>query len=353
MPWARRIDAGDGLVGRLTEAATGAALPNIQVTVSDSAGAQISRTTTDASGEFLAFAPPGAYTVAAEGVGYEPAHASVTVHAGAQTRADLQLTRTGAWAGTGRTVPGPQSQVPRTDIVLANDLLSLAISAGSQDPQLPGVTAGKPLDLAAVGHLDQIDWLNLPYASAARPRGGSAWQQLTVKSDTVEVVSAGGGSSSEASVRAVGAGTSILAVTTLYTIRTGEPWVTAETTFTNRSTVARTFWAGDVLDHDGAGQRSGVAGHGTITDSAPADFTPAPATPWIGMTGSDAQTYGLLYETPDFTAYACGIWAMSQREVTLEPGAEFVLRRRIAAVHNGGAGDPWGVLGDLWVPART
>ncbi|MGC5008803.1 hypothetical protein [Streptomyces sp. NBC_00353] len=74
--------------------------------------------------------------------------------------------------------------------------------------------------------------------------------------------------------------------------------------------MSRTFWLGDVLDHDGAGQRSGVAEHSTITASAPADFTPAQ--PWIGMTGSEAQTYGLLYNEPGFTTCATGIWVMSQ-----------------------------------------
>ncbi|SCL34545.1 hypothetical protein GA0070624_5020 [Micromonospora rhizosphaerae] len=34
--------------------------------------------------------------------------------------------------------------------------MALAVSAGTDDPQLSGVTVGKPLDLAAVGHLDQL-----------------------------------------------------------------------------------------------------------------------------------------------------------------------------------------------------
>ena len=38
------------------------------------------------------------------------------------------------------------------------------------------------------------------------------------------------------------------------------------------------------------------------------------------MTGSDGQTYGLLYEEPGSTAYAAGIWVMSQRQVTIEAG---------------------------------
>ncbi|MGJ6969149.1 alkaline phosphatase D family protein [Streptosporangium sp. G11] len=343
-PGARRIDVGDGLVGHIVDRATGAPLANVQVTVTGTDGRRISTGTTDTTGEFLAFAPPGDCTVATNGVGYEPVTVAATVRKGVQTQVDVKLERAAVRAGTGRPVPGPQSQATASDIVLSNDMLALAVSAISQDSQLPNVTVGKPLDLAAVGHLDQLDWLNLPYASAVQPRGSNAWQQLTVRSTSVEILSAGG---PEAGVRATGTSTAVpgIEVVTTYTVRAREPWVTAESVFTNRGTVPRTFWLGDVVDHDGAGQRSGVAGHGTVTASAPADFTPT--APWIGMTGSDGQTYGLLYDEAGFTAYACGIWVMSQRQVTIEPGAAFTLRRRIAAVHNGGAADPFTVLAAL------
>ncbi|MGW2085595.1 alkaline phosphatase D family protein [Streptomyces sp. NPDC001880] len=348
-PGARRIDAGDGLTGAVTDAATGAVLRNVQMTVVDAAGTRIGATTTDADGQYLAFARPGTYTLVANGVGYEPAEREITVREGSGTTVDLRLTRSGARAGTGRTVPGPQSQATTSDLVLSNDLLALAVSAGAEDSQLAGVTLGKPLDLAAVGRLDQIDWINLPYASLAQPRGSNAWQQRTVRSESVEVVSSTG---AEAAVRAVGRSTQVpgLDVTTTYSIRTGEPWVRADSVFTNSGPTAVTFWTGDVLDHDGAGQRSGVAGHGTVTANSPADFTPT--APWIGMTGSDAQTYGLLYEDTGFTAYACGIWVMSQRRVTLEPGADFTLRRRIAAVDSGGSTDPFAVLDTLLSPPK-
>ncbi|MFG1706232.1 alkaline phosphatase D family protein [Nonomuraea sp. M3C6] len=344
-PGARRIDEGDGLAGRVTDKATGTPLPNVQVTVTAAdTGLRIATGTTDATGEFLAFAPPGDYKIAINGVGYEPVTVTAKVTQGRQTRVEPALERAAVRAGTGRSVPGPQSQAALTDIVLSNDLVALTVSAGTQDSQLPGVTVGKPMDLAAVGHLDQIDWLNLPYASLTQPRGGNAWQQLTVRADTTQVVSATG---PEAVARATGACTAApeVRVVTTYTIRAGEPWVSAESVFTNQGTAARTLWIGDVIDHDGAGQRSGVPGAGIVTASAPADFTPA--APWIGMTGSDGQTYALLYDEPGFTAYACGIWVMSQRQVTIQPGAAFTLRRRIAAVDNGGAADPFAVLANL------
>ncbi|MGI5152520.1 alkaline phosphatase D family protein [Plantactinospora sp. CA-294935] len=339
VPGARRIDAGDGIVGRVADQATGDPLPNVEVAVFRADGGRLVASTTDPSGEVLAFAPPGDYTVSVNGVGYEPLTRQVAVRAGTPTRLDLRLTRAATRAGTGRTVPGPQSSAGVTDVVLGNDLVALAVSAGTDDPQLAGVTVGKPLDFAAVGHLDQLDWINLPYASAAQPRGGNAWQQRTVRSTAVEVLDG-----PVAAVRATGVSTAVpdIAVVTTYSIRPGEPWVAAESVFRNGGALPRTFWIGDALDHDGAGQRSGVPGHGTITSSTPADYPPA--APWIGMTGSDRQTYGLCYEETGFTAYAAYNWVMSQRQVTLEPGATFTLRRRIVALDNGGAADPFAVL---------
>ncbi|WP_326561614.1 alkaline phosphatase D family protein [Micromonospora sp. NBC_01796] len=343
-PGAQRVDAGDGIVGQVTDAATGKALPNVEVIVTREDGSRLVASTTDPSGEVLAFAPPGNYTVAVNGVGYEPASRPVTVVEGTPAKLDLRLDRAATRAGTGRTVPGPQASATTSDIVLSNDLVALAVSAGTDDSQLTPVAVGKPLDMAMVGRLDQLDWINLPYASPAQPRGGNAWQQRTVRTDSIEVLSASGPA---ATVRATGASTTVanLSVVTTYTIRPNEPWVAAESTFTNRGTTPSTFWAGDALDHDGAGQRSGIAGHGTIEASDPADYPPT--APWIGMTGTDRQTYGLLYDEGGFGAYAAYNWVMSQRQVTLAPGETYTLRRRIAAVDSGTDADPFAVLGRL------
>lgn len=62
------------------------------------------------------------------------------------------------------------------------------------------------------------------------------------------------------------------------------------------------------------------------------------------MTGLDGQTYGLVYDDTVFTAYARGIWVMSQRQVTLPPGAAFTLRRRVVAADNRDSADPFAVL---------
>ena len=65
------------------------------------------------------------------------------------------------------------------------------------------------------------------------------------------------------------------------------------------------------------------------------------------MTGTDGQVYGLVYDDADWLAYTAGIWVMTQRQVTIPPGAALVLRRRIAAVAAPDAGDPWGPLAQL------
>jgi hypothetical protein len=106
-------------------------------------------------------------------------------------------------------------------------------------------------------------------------------------------------------------------------------------------------WVGDAVDHDGPGQRSGVPGHGTISTpyGSPAEYRPTG--PWIGMTGSDRQTYGIVYEDAGFTAYGNGNWIMSVREVNLAAGQSWTLRRRIAALNSGTGTDPWTVLDGL------
>jgi hypothetical protein len=181
--------------------------------------------------------------------------------------------------------------------------------------------------------------MNLPYASLAQPRGGNAWQQRTVRSTDVAVVEQG-------LVRATGASTQLsqLAVVTDYELKAGEAWIAARSAFTNRGTTPLSVWVGDVIDHDGAGQRGGVAGHGTIT-TGPVDYTPGGD--WIGMTGTDGQLYGLVYEQPGWIAYAAGIWVMTQRQVTIAPGQTFTLVRRIVATAAAPEGSPWAPLDAL------
>ena len=349
-PGARRNPgASDGVTGRVTDAATGAPLPNVLVEAHDGDGRVGDRGRTGADGTYLLFVQPGAWRLEAFGVGYGTGGATVDVHRGSETRADLALEPVAIAAGTGRLVPGPVSQGTREDIVIENAQLAMAIAVVSADGQLPGVMLGKPLDLAMRGGEDVLDWINLPYASSSRPSGTEAWQQLTARCDDVRVVEV---TPERAAVRATGTSLDVpdVSVVTTYRIAPDEPWITAETVFANAGATSRSLWVGDALDHDGAGQRSGVAGHGTITApyGSPAEYPPEE--PWIGMAGTDRQTYGLIYDGAPaaLTAYGNGSWIMSQLAVELPAGGEYTLRRRIAAADNGGAADPFAVLGALY-----
>jgi len=335
-PGARRLDAGTGLTGLVTGG--GAPLRNVEIEVRNAAGGLVVERPTGADGVYSLFVPPGSYTVTANGVGYEVASQPVTVTGASIAHADFGLTPVLLRAASGRLLPGARAEARATDLVLENAKLALGIAVTFEDGQLTPTTRGKPLDLAAAGHVDQLDWMNLPYASLVRPSGPEAWQARNVRNTTVDVVAPGvvraGGTAAEM------AGVSVV---TTYTLRAGDDFVRVESLFTNGGTVARTFWTGDAIDHDGTGQRSGVPGHGTIaTPYAEQAFYP-PERRWIGMTGTDGQTYGLVYASGGFTAYGNGNWIMSQREVTLAPGESFSLVRDIVAVSNG-FGDPWAVL---------
>ncbi|WP_129663671.1 alkaline phosphatase D family protein, partial [Phytoactinopolyspora endophytica] len=340
-PGPRRLDEGDGFTGTVVSAADDEPLRNAEILVRRDDGSVALRVWTDASGEYLSFLAPGSYRLEAHAVGYESASMTLDVDEGAPPRADFSLARVaGVYAGTGRRVPGPNAEGVSDDLVLGNGLLAMAVSKVTNDGQLPNATPGKPIDMAAAGHLDQIDWFNLPYVAASAPAGTEGWQQGLVRSASVDVESAG---PERGVARAAGAALEVpdVSVATMFTVEPGQPWILAESVLTNTGAESVTVWAGDVIDHDGPGQRSGVPGHGTITTpyGDPGEFVPDGS--WIGMTGTDGQTYALLYDDAEFTAYGNGNWIQSRWEVTLAAGESWTLRRRIAAVDNGGDADPW------------
>ena len=335
-PGPRRLDAGTGIASAVTSAADGTPLTSVQIEVRDRLGRLLIERLTDARGEASVFAPPGSYEVTANGIGFEISRLEVTVTDGRLAHADFTLTPVTLRAGTGRMLPGPFAEATAADVVLENEQIAIAIATVTEDGQLAPTTIGKPLDLAARGFADQIDWMNLPYASLAQPRGGNAWQQRTVRNSSVAVQAPG-------VVRAVGAATEApqLEVVTDYRLEPAGTWIAAETRFTNTGGSPLSAWVGDVIDYDGTGQRSGVAGHGTIT-TGPSDY--APSGRWMAMTGTDGQLYGLVYADADWTAYATGIWVMSQRQVTIGAGETFTLARRIVATAAGREGDAWSPL---------
>ncbi|MDQ3680909.1 MAG: alkaline phosphatase D family protein [Actinomycetota bacterium] len=354
VPGARRMDGGgDGIVGTVTDAQTREPLAHVAVEARGPSGEMAATTTTDASGRYRLLVQPGTYQVVALSASYRASSQTVEVRDGSVSDEDFALERVVVAAGTGKRVAGPVSQGSTEDIVVENAMLAMTLAVVSEDGQLPGATKGKPIDMAIRGRGDQIDWLNLPYASAAQPQGTESWQQLTVRNAEVGVV---GVTSERAVVRASGSSTDFpqVGVTTTYTVQPDQQWITAESVYANGGPEAVSVWVGDALDHDGAGQRSGVAGHGTITTPYGSPREYAPTEPWMGMTGNDSQTYGLIYDEgyAGLTAYGNGNYIVSRLRIELPSAGSFVLRRRIVAADNGGASDPFRVLADLYRTTR-
>jgi hypothetical protein len=249
-------------------------------------------------------------------------------------------------ASIGKRLPSGLVEGGPGDIVIENKHLAMAIAKVYNDPQLTQSTTGKVLDLAITGQPDQLDWINLPYVSTAEPLGGNAWQQLQARSNDVQVVE---NTETMAVVRVTG--TSVehpgLRIVTTYTATADEQVVTAATTFTNDSAAALSVWAGDAMDHDGAGSRSAVSGFPVITSGGPFSQVPD-AKRWIGQagTGPDNQTYGLVYSADSgaFTGYSQSNFTMSKFKLDLAAGGSHTLSRKIVVASNAGAADKFAVL---------
>jgi hypothetical protein len=291
---------------------------------------------------------PGTYIVQAATLGFASATREVEVASGESPVVDFALAPVNVDASTGKRLTGAYVEGGVQDIVIENRKLAMAISTVFNDPQLPGSTVGKPLDMAITGQGDQLDWINLPYVSTAEPLGGNAWQQLAVRTETVEIVENTG---ERAVVRATGTSADHpgLTVITTYTANADDQWITADTEFRNTTGTALPVWVGDAMDYDAAGQRSGVAGHPVINTGSAASYEPTGT--WIGQTGTgaDQQTYGLIYtaESGQFTGYGFRNWIMSKFQVEIPAGGSHTLSRRVVVAPNGGAANPFAVLDEL------
>lgn len=344
--WASQLDLLDDdvpdrsrVAGTVTYADSEDPAAGVQVQVVDGSGGTVATGWTGVDGAYSIAVEPGSYTAHVAALGYATATSSVEVSEASTTHADLVLEPVVVSASTGKRLTGTRAEGGAADVVLENQRLAMTVAKVFDDPQLQGSTTGKPVDMAIRGRDDQIDWLNLPYVTGSEPTGTEAWQVRTVRNEAVEIVH-DGADGTRAVVRVTGSSTEHpdLAIITTYTIRPDQDWVTAETVFENRGSSARSVWLGDAIDHDGAGQRSGLAGYGTITApySDPAAYETTGA--WIGMTGTDPQTYGLIYaeENRDFSAYGTGNWIMSRHHVDIAAGDSHTLTRRIVAAPSEG-----------------
>lgn len=333
--------------GKVTNKTTGAAVANGTVLVVQD-GTAVGRTTTDAAGNYQVGLSKGAgtYTVQVAQLGYATAAHEVEAGESGTYQADLEVSPVNVDASIGKRLPSGLVEGGVGDIVIENKHLAMAIAKVFQDPQMTPSTPGKVVDMAITGQPDQLDWINLPYVSTTEPTGGSAWQQLQVRSTDVRIVENTG---ERAVVQATGtsAENPNLKVVTTYTATADEQFITAATTFTNATGAPLTVWAGDALDHDGAGSRSAVSGNAPVTSGGPFAQTPD-AKRWIGQsgTGTDNQTYGLVYGTASgpFTGYSQSIWTMSKFKLDLPVDGSHTITRRIVAASNGGAADKFAVL---------
>jgi outer membrane protein assembly factor BamB len=333
--------------GKVTKKDSGEPVASTAVTVLQN-GTSIGSTTTDAAGNYrLALEKrAGTYTIQSAQLGYATAAKEITVGDGGAADVNLEISPVNVDASVGKRLPSGLVEAGLDDIVIENKRLALSIAKVFQDPQLTPSSPGKVVDMAITGQPDQLDWINLPYVSTAEPTGGSAWQQTQVRSTDIRIVENTG---EKAVVQVTGASAENpnLKVVTTYTATADEQFVTAATTFTNATGAPLTVWAGDALDHDGAGSRSAVSGNAVVTSGGPFSHVPD-AKRWIGQsgTGADNQTYGLVYSagSGDFTGYSQAIWTMSKFKLELPAGGDHTITRRIVAVSNEGATDKFAVL---------
>lgn len=338
------------VTGKVTNKVTGAPAASTTVSVVQG-GSAIGFTSTDAAGNYRLGLPqgPGKYTIQVAQLGFGTAAKELEVGSGGATEVNLEISPVNVDASIGKRLPSGLVEGGPGDIVIENKHLAMAIAKVYNDPQLSPSTTGKVLDMAITGQPDQLDWINLPYVSTAEPVGGSAWQQLQTRSTDVQIVENTG---DKAVVRVTGTSAEHpgLKIVTTYSATADDQFITAATTFSNDSAAALSVWAGDALDHDGAGSRSAVSGFPVVTSGGPFSQVPN-ANRWIGQagTGPDNQTYGLVYSAASgpFTGYSQSNFTMSKFKLEIPAGGDHTITRKIVVASNGGAADKFAVLNQI------
>lgn len=323
-------------------------VPDMSITIKDIYGNLHSKTATDSLGTFEVFIEKGVYTFTVSGIGYAIQSRSIDSHIDSildfTNAFNAALQPVTVWAGYGKVLKGGIIQGTETDLVMENHQLAVSIANTGIDGQLQYSSLGRPLDLAVMGADDDLDWIHLSYASKLKPTGTEAWDNESVRYDTVYVYLL---NPNIAIVKTEGhyfelqgvnndsvVVFSTIPVKTTYTIEPGNKYLYAETVMENNTSTPQSFWVGDVIDHDGSGQYSYVPGFGNITSaySNPASYTPS--LPWMAMSGDGPQAYGFIYEGSfgsNFTAYGNGSWIMSMDSITINPGTSYLYKRYLVA----------------------
>ncbi|MFZ4413381.1 MAG: CehA/McbA family metallohydrolase [Bacteroidales bacterium] len=317
------------------------AVKNISVTARDINGTVAGKISTNLTGNYQLMLPKANYTFTVAGLGYSIK--SRTINSNIDSVLDFTNLTTAApssvsvWAGFGKTIPTGIVQGTESDVIMENSKLAISIANTSVDDQLAFITKGRPLDLAATGFPDDLDWINLFFASKVKPQGSLAGQAQSVKYDSVFVSQL---NNAEATVtcqghyielQGVNADSVVvfnnLAVTTTYNIKPDKRFIFVESVITNNTGQQQGFWVGDALDYDGTGQTSWVPGTGVLTSS---NLEYQPAYPWIAQYGDNAQVFGFIYENTfanQFKAYGSNSFIMAYDSVNLLNGNSYSLKR--------------------------
>ncbi|MFZ4413383.1 MAG: CehA/McbA family metallohydrolase [Bacteroidales bacterium] len=321
------------------------AVKNISVTARDINGTVAGKISTNLTGNYQLMLPKANYTFTVAGLGYSIK--SRTINSNIDSVLDFTNLTSAApcsvsvWAGFGKTIPTGIVQGTEYDIIMENAKLAISIANTSVDDQLPFITKGRPLDLAVTGFPDDLDWINLFFASKVKPQGSLAGQGQSVKYDSVFVSQL---NNVEATVTCQGHYIELqgintdsvvvfnnLPVTTTYNIKPNKRYIYVESVITNNTGQQKGFWVGDALDYDGTGQTSWVPGTGVLSTSY---VECQPTYPWISQYGNNEQIFGFIYEgvfANQFKAYGSNTYIMSYDTVALPNGSSYTLRRYLAA----------------------
>ncbi|UMG92750.1 Ig-like domain repeat protein [Nocardioides sp. TF02-7] len=301
----------------------GAGVPGVTVSARRVDTTLASSAVTRDDGTYTMTVPVGTYTLTATRLGYTDESRSVEAVADGSYTLDFEVQPVRASASYNRRLSGALAEGGLRDLVLENSELAMSIAEEFVDPQLPATSLGKPVDLAATGFDDGIDWINTSFLTTTDPR---SWEHDEVEPLAVELVDPG---PDQAVVRVTGEWVvdRAVKVDTTYRVRPGVPWVEASTTYRNTAAAPLVGWVGDAIDVDDNPTLTFVPGLGTV-GAAAVDATMEQ--PWLAQWGTQEQSFGLVYtDGAEMQFHGTDAWATAYREVEIPAGGEVEVTRRI------------------------
>ncbi|MFC5652644.1 CehA/McbA family metallohydrolase [Paenibacillus solisilvae] len=311
----------------------GVGVPGVKVTARNIEAQAVNAAITDDQGNYSMYLPIGTYTLTGNRMAYSDSSNSIEIDSvSSPYQLNLYMESITVSTGTGKMIPGGLSEGGVNDIVMENQKMAVTIAKAYDDPQLAGYTAGKPVDMAAQGANDGLDWINFPYVSDTQPGGAQAWQILKLKNQAVDIVENSG---SIAMVKASGTTETAVPfqVDTTYTMKPDQAWVYVDSAIKNPTDQPQTVWVGDAMDDDDRPEVAYVPGTGVISAGSTTLGTFTPTMPWLAMYGTEPQAHALIYEGDfeGFTAFGNTTWMGSQKQVTIPAGGTFHLKRYLAS----------------------